>query len=106
MRRREDGHHRLRHAYKDKNGQEAAIHASSLDWVIVWAAMLTNDPARRSVRAVTDLAGVNIARADVARYVVEQLNTWLRRTPVSCGEGCRKLSFNARTGGHPAHAAR
>jgi len=38
--------------------------------------MLTNDPARGSVRAVTDLAGVQggkIARADVARFVVEQL---------------------------------
>lgn len=33
--------------------------------------MLTNDPARGSVRAVTDLAGVKggkIARADVARF--------------------------------------
>ena len=59
--------------------------ASSLDWVIVRAAMLTNDPARGSVRAVTDLAGVKggkIGRADVARFVMEQLNTWLRRAPV------------------------
>jgi hypothetical protein len=50
--------------------------------------MLTNDPARGSVRAVTDLAGVNggkIAHADVARFVVEQLttDTWLRGTPVT-----------------------
>ena len=72
----------ISHAYKDKDGQEAAIRASSLDWVIVRPAMLTNDPARGSVRAVTDLAGGKIARADVARFVVEQLNTWLRRTPV------------------------
>ena len=77
----------LRHAYKDKDRQEAAIRASSLDWVVVRPAMLTDDPARGSVRAVTDLAAVNggkIARADVARFVVEQLttDTWLRRTPV------------------------
>ena len=77
----------LRQAYKDKERQEAAIRASSLDWVIVRPAMLTNDPARGSVRAVTDLAGVKggkIARADVARFVVEQLttDTWLRQTPV------------------------
>ena len=77
----------LSHAYKDKDGQEAAIRASALDWVVVRPAMLTNDPARGSVRAVTDLAGVKggkIARADVARFVVEQLttDTWLRRTPV------------------------
>ena len=77
----------LSHAYKDKDGQEAAIRASSLDWVVVRPAMLTDDPARGSVRAVTDLAAVKggkIARADVARFVVEQLttDTWLRRTPV------------------------
>jgi len=52
----------LSHAYKDKDGQEAVIRASSLDWVIVRPAMLTNDPARGSVRAGTDLAGVNGAR--------------------------------------------
>jgi uncharacterized protein YbjT (DUF2867 family) len=77
----------LRHAYKDKGRQEAAIRASSLDWVIVRPAMLTNDPARGSVRAIVDLAGVNggkVARADVTRFVVEQLatNIWLKRTPV------------------------
>ena len=77
----------LTEAYKDKERQEAAIRASSLDWVLVRPAMLTDDPARGSARAFTDLAGVKggkIARADVARFVVEQLttDTWLRRTPV------------------------
>jgi putative NADH-flavin reductase len=74
-------------AYKDKERQEAAIRASSLDWVIVRPAMLTNGAARGRIRATTDLAGVNggkIARADVAQFVLEQLttDTWLRRTPV------------------------
>ncbi len=77
----------LSRAYKDKDGQGSRIRGSSLDWVIVRPAMLTNDPARGRVRAVTDLTAVNggkIARADVARFVVEQLttDTWLRRTPV------------------------
>jgi uncharacterized protein YbjT (DUF2867 family) len=77
----------LGQAYKDKERQEAAIRASSLDWVIVRPAMLTDHPARGNARAFTDLAGVKggkIARADVARFVVEQLtaDTWLRRTPV------------------------
>lgn len=77
----------LRHAYKDKGRQEAAIRASSLDWVIVRPARLTDDPARGSFRAVADLAGINggkIARADVARFVVEQLATdaWLKQTPL------------------------
>jgi uncharacterized protein YbjT (DUF2867 family) len=77
----------LSQAYKDKDRQEAAIRASSFDWVIVRPGMLTDDPAQGSVRAVIDLAGINggkIARADVARFVVDQLttDTWLRRTPV------------------------
>jgi Putative NADH-flavin reductase len=77
----------LRHAYKDKLRQEDAIRASALDWVIVRPGRLTDDPARGSLRAVVDLAGVNggkIARADVARFVVEQLatDTWLKRTPL------------------------
>ena len=74
-------------AYKDKDRQEAAIRASSLDWSIVRPAMLTNDPPRGRVRASADLAGLNggkIARADVSQFVVEQLtnDTWLRRAPV------------------------
>jgi putative NADH-flavin reductase len=74
-------------AYKDKDRQEAAIRASSLDWVVVRPAMLTNGPPLGRIRAITDLAGVNggkIARAEVAQFVVEQLttDTWLRRTPV------------------------
>jgi uncharacterized protein YbjT (DUF2867 family) len=77
----------LSQAYKDKDRQEAAIHASSLDWVIVRPGMLTDDPAQGSVRAIIDLADIHggkIARADVARFVVDQLttDTWLRRTPV------------------------
>ncbi len=77
----------LSQAYKDKERQEAAIRASALDWVLVRPAKLTDDPARGSARAFTDLAGVKggkVARADVARFVVEQLttDTWLRRTPV------------------------
>jgi putative NADH-flavin reductase len=74
-------------AYKDKERQEAAIRASSLDWVVVRPAMLTNGSPRGRIRATTDLAGVKggkIARAEVAQFVVEQLttDTWLRRTPV------------------------
>ncbi len=68
----------LRNVYKDKDRQEAAIRASSLDWVIVRPVVLNDQPARGSVRAVTDLAGVHggkIARADVARFVVDQLTT-------------------------------
>jgi uncharacterized protein YbjT (DUF2867 family) len=77
----------LSNAYKDKERQEGAIRASSLDWVIVRPAALNDESPRGSVRAFTDLADVHggkIARADVARFVVEQLttDTWLRRTPL------------------------
>jgi uncharacterized protein YbjT (DUF2867 family) len=77
----------LRNAYKDKERQEAAIRASSLDWVIVRPGALNDEPAHGNIRAFTDLSGVRggkIARADVARFVVEQLmaDTWLKRTPL------------------------
>jgi len=77
----------LSQAYKDKNRQEAAIRVTSLDWVIVRPARLTDDQARGSVRALTNLASIKggkVARADVARFAVEQLtvDTWLRQTPV------------------------
>lgn len=77
----------LSEAYKDKERQEAAIRASQLDWVLVRPARLTDDPARGNARAITDLAHVNggkIARADVARFVVDQLtaDTYLGQAPV------------------------
>jgi len=77
----------LRNVYNDKDRQEALIRASSLDWVIVRPVMLNDAVARGSVKAVTDLVGVkggSIARADVARFVVDQLttDTWLRRAPL------------------------
>jgi uncharacterized protein YbjT (DUF2867 family) len=77
----------LRNAYKDKERQESAIRASSLDWIIVRPGALNDEPARGNIRALTDVAGIHggkIARADVARFVVDQLmaDTWLRRTPL------------------------
>jgi hypothetical protein len=49
--------------------------------------VLSDEPARGAVRATTDLRGVHggtVARADVARFVVEQLtsNAWLHKTPL------------------------
>lgn len=77
----------LRKVYEDKNRQEDVIRASSLDWVIVRPTVLNDEAAREHIRAVTDLSGVHggkIARADVARFVIDQLtaDTWLRRTPL------------------------
>jgi uncharacterized protein YbjT (DUF2867 family) len=77
----------LREVYRDKDRQEAAIRASTLDWVIVRPTVLTDDPPRGRVQAMTDLShvhGGSIARADVARFVVDQLtrDVWLRRAPL------------------------
>jgi len=41
----------LRHAFADKERQEAIIRASSLDWTIVQPAALTNGPLTRRCRA-------------------------------------------------------
>ncbi len=77
----------LRKVYEDKDRQEDAIRASSLEWVIVRPQALNDEPARGHIKAVTDLAGIHggkIARSDVASFVVDQLtiDTWLHRIPL------------------------
>ena len=77
----------LRGIYKDKDRQEAIIKASALDWVIVRPTVLTDKPATGRIRALTDLSGFHggqIPRADVATFVVAQIDsdTWLRQTPL------------------------
>ena len=77
----------LRKVYDDKNRQEDVVRASKLDWVLVRPVVLSDKPAKGAVRALTDLSGVhggNVARSDVAKFVVQQLtdDTWLRRAPL------------------------
>ena len=77
----------LRKVYEDKNRQEDAIRASTLDWTIVRPMVLNDRPARGGIKALTDLSGVHggtIARADVADFVVQQLiaDTWLHKSPL------------------------
>ena len=77
----------LRKVYEDKDRQEAAIRASTLDWIIVRPTVLNDKPARGRIRALTDLSGVHggtISRADVADFVVQQLTSdiWLRKAPL------------------------
>jgi uncharacterized protein YbjT (DUF2867 family) len=77
----------LRKVYEDKNRQEDAIRASTLDWTIVRPTVLNDKPARGHVKALTDLSDVHggtIARSDVAEFVVRQLttDTWLRKAPL------------------------
>lgn len=77
----------LRKVYADKNRQEAIVRDSGLDWVLVRPSVLNNKPGHDTIRALTDLSGFNggtIARANVARFVLDQVreDTWLRRSPL------------------------
>jgi uncharacterized protein YbjT (DUF2867 family) len=77
----------LRKVYADKDRQEDAIRASTLDWLIVRPTVLNDEPARGHIKALTDLSGVHggkISRADVADFAVQQLtaDTWLRQAPL------------------------
>ena len=77
----------LRHVYADKDRQEDIVRQSGLDWVLVRPTVLSNKPGRGAVRALVDLAGFHggsIAREDVARFVLDQVETdaWIGRTPL------------------------
>ncbi len=77
----------LRNVYADKDRQEAIIKDSGIDWVLVRPSILNNNSGGKPVRALTDLSafhGGSIARADVAKFVVDQVrsDTWQRRAPL------------------------
>lgn len=68
----------LRKVYADKNRQEDVIKNSGLDWVIVRPSVLNDKPPRGNVRALLELEGFNggtIARADVAGFVLDQVES-------------------------------
>lgn len=77
----------LKKVYADKNRQEAIIEESGLNWTIVRPSVLTNKPGRGAIRALTDLSnfrGGSIAREDVAKFVLDQINTelWIKKSPL------------------------
>ena len=73
----------LRNAIADHNGQERAIMSSDLDWTIARCVGLTNDAATGNVHVLTEgkLGGSRISRADVAKWLVANLDdtTYSRR---------------------------
>lgn len=77
----------LRNVFADKEAQEQIIASSSLDWVIVRPAALTNGPQRNVYRAGPDVGNwfvpSRISRSDVATFMLEQLTSreYLRMTP-------------------------
>jgi uncharacterized protein YbjT (DUF2867 family) len=76
----------LKHVYADKERQEAAIRDSTLDWIIVRPQRLLDQPATGKWRVSLDGSpvGRGIARADVAAFILAQLedDRYLRKTPV------------------------
>lgn len=64
--------------------QYAALSTSNLDWTMVMPPMLTNSPARGTYRIDPDALprnGSRIARADVADFMMQQLDNlqWVRK---------------------------
>ena len=77
----------LKTIYEDKDRQEELIRKTNLEWVIVRPAFLTNGPLTQKYRVVTDLKDVvarKISRADVAHFILQELNAkkYLRKTPL------------------------
>jgi putative NADH-flavin reductase len=77
----------LRKVYDDKNRQETIVRESGLNWTLVRPSVLNNKPPHGTVRALTDLSsfhGGAIARADVAKFVLDQVwaDTWLHQSPL------------------------
>lgn len=77
----------LKKIYEDKDRQEALLASEYENWIIVRPGMLTNGKLSGSYRALTDLSGVHggkISRADVAHFVLEQIEnpTFKKQSPL------------------------
>ena len=76
-----------RHAFRDKENQDALIRNSDLDWISVCPPWLTNGPHTGVYRYGCDLRppiNAKISRADVADFMLKQLidTTFVRRSPI------------------------
>ncbi|ORW93949.1 hypothetical protein AWB92_12500 [Mycobacterium sp. IEC1808] len=76
----------LREVYADMQAMEAIVRESDLHWTLVRAARLTDGPARGDYRVEdgrNPRGGWTLSRADLAAFVLDQLETpeWIRRTP-------------------------
>jgi putative NADH-flavin reductase len=77
----------LRTIYDDKDREEEIIMASSIDWLIVRPAGLTNGPRTGKYRVITDLEGsvaTRISRRDVADFILSEMvqPTQFGKTPL------------------------
>jgi putative NADH-flavin reductase len=68
----------LRSEMKDKKALEASVGASGLDWTIVRAPFLNDDPATGKIHVVSAEAGEiahKLTRADLAAFMVAQVSS-------------------------------
>ena len=77
----------LGRVYDDKDVQERIVRRSKLDWVIVRPVILTDGPKTNTYRALVDPRDWTcgfISRADVADFLVKQINddAFLHKAPV------------------------
>ncbi len=71
----------LRNIHADHEAQEAVVKASALDWTIVRAAILNDEPASGRCTAGNTGPVGRISRADLADFLVGQVNddAWRKR---------------------------
>lgn len=71
----------LRNLFADHHTQEAVVTGSSLDWTIVRAAILKDNPATGQYTVSNTARSSNINRTDVADFLVKQIvdTTYLRQ---------------------------
>jgi len=77
----------LKTIYEDKNKQEEMLAQEYENWIVVRPGMLTNGKLTENYRALTDLSGIHggkISRADVAHFVLEQIEnpTFKKQRPL------------------------
>ncbi len=76
-----------RHAFRDKEGQDALIRNSDLDWISVCPPWLTNGPHTGVYQFGCDLrppVNARISRADVADFMLKHLidPTFVHKSPI------------------------
>lgn len=76
----------LRQAFAAQRAMQTLIHASDTDWTIVQPPFLLNAPGRGTYRVDGNSLpprGMRIARADVATFMLAQLDSaeWVRQSP-------------------------
>jgi putative NADH-flavin reductase len=76
----------LKKVFRAQRAMQMRIQASDADWTVVQPPRLVNHPGKGKFRVDAEAlpaGGTTIARADVATFMLAQLNTtaWVRRSP-------------------------